>query len=129
MGFDVGDKSYINNMINILPSVYPGDKIVLGDRVALSPGTVFILQSSPNDSILKSKESAQSLIRHGSIVIGDDTWIGANCVIHPGIRIGRCCVIGAMSNVTKDIPDFSVAYGNPASIRKVLNQDDYPRET
>ena len=51
-----------------------------------------------------------------------DTWIGKNCfiggrsLILPGVRIGDNCIIGAGSVVTKDIPDHSVAAGNPARV-------------
>ena len=50
------------------------------------------------------------------IIIEDDVWIGANAVITAGVTIGKHCVIGAGSIVTKDIPDYSVAVGNPARI-------------
>ena len=48
--------------------------------------------------------------------IGEDCWIGGGAVICPGVTIGNRCVIGAGSVVTKDIPDDSVAVGNPARL-------------
>jgi len=59
----------------------------------------------------------------GAIEIGDDVWIGANCVILPGIKIGRGAVIGAGSIVTKDVPAFSICVGNPARVlrRRILH--------
>ncbi len=51
-----------------------------------------------------------------------DTWIGRNCfiggrsIILPGVRIGDNCIIGAGSVVTRDVPDFSIAAGNPARV-------------
>ena len=44
-------------------------------------------------------------------------------MIHPGIKIGKNCIIGACSNVTKDIPDNVVAYGNPIRIIKEIKDD------
>lgn len=53
-----------------------------------------------------------------NLVIDDGTWIGTNVVIVGNIRIGKNCVIGANSVVTKDIPDYSVAVGSPCRIVK-----------
>ncbi|MEF9932408.1 MAG: DapH/DapD/GlmU-related protein, partial [Bacteroidales bacterium] len=51
----------------------------------------------------------------------DDGWIGGNCCINQGIHIGTHVIIGAGSVVTKDIPSYSVAVGNPAKIIKFYN--------
>ena len=55
------------------------------------------------------------------IEIADDVWIGANSIITAGVRIGRHSVIGGGSVVTKNVPDFSVAVGNPARVVKQYN--------
>ena len=47
------------------------------------------------------------------ITIGDGAWIGAGAIILPGITIGKYAVIGAGSVVTKDVPDYTIAAGNP----------------
>lgn len=52
------------------------------------------------------------------IKIEDDVWLGASVMILPGVTIGKGSVIGAGSVVTKDIPSFSIAVGNPAHIVK-----------
>lgn len=48
------------------------------------------------------------------LVVGEDVWIGAHCVIMPGLRIGRGAIIGAGSVVTKDIGDYEIWGGVPA---------------
>lgn len=121
MGNQVGEDAYINHSITILDSPNLKTNIILGNRVALSPNIIFITGSSPNKSQLKNFESNQRYFREAPIEIGDDTWIGAGTTIHPGIKIGKRCIIGSMSNVTKNIPDDSLAYGNPIIIRRKIN--------
>ena len=53
----------------------------------------------------------------GGVEIGECSFIGAGSVILPYIKIGKNCTIGAGSVVTKDIPDNSIAYGNPSKIK------------
>ncbi|KAI8179106.1 galactoside O-acetyltransferase [Colletotrichum sp. SAR 10_65] len=50
------------------------------------------------------------------IKIGPDCWFGGNCIVLPGVNIGRGVTVGAGSVVTKDIPDFVAVAGNPARI-------------
>ncbi len=55
------------------------------------------------------------------VKIGDNVWIGELVSIVPGVTIGEGCVIGAMSNVVKSIPPYSMAVGNPAKVIKRYN--------
>jgi len=54
----------------------------------------------------------------GGVEIDSGSFIGANTVIKEGIKIGKNVIIGAGSVVLKDIPDFSIAYGNPSEVKK-----------
>lgn len=56
-----------------------------------------------------------------NVVIGDYAWIGHRVIILPGVLIGKHAIIGAGSVVSKDIPDYAVAVGNPATIKKYRN--------
>ena len=58
------------------------------------------------------------------MTIGDNVWIGGNTVICPGVHIGDHVVIGAGSVVTKDIPDWSVATGNPCKVIRTITEED-----
>lgn len=60
----------------------------------------------------------------GKVIIGDNCWIGGNTVICPGVHIGDHVVIGAGSVVTKDIPEWSVAAGNPCRVIRKITDDD-----
>lgn len=57
--------------------------------------------------------------------IGEAAWIGAGATILPGVRIGRHAVVGAGSIVTKDVPDYGVAVGNPARVIKLLDKEKF----
>ena len=56
------------------------------------------------------------------IRIGDGCWLGGGVIVLPGVTIGRGCVIGAGSAVTKDIPENSLAVGNPCRVIRAINQ-------
>lgn len=56
--------------------------------------------------------------KQGAIVIGNDVWIGAASIVISGVSIGDGCIIGAGSVVTKNIPPYHVAVGNPARVLK-----------
>jgi acetyltransferase-like isoleucine patch superfamily enzyme len=68
-------------------------------------------------------------LRTAPVEIGDDCLIGYGVVIQPGVRIGRHCIIGANSVVTKSIPDFCVAVGSPARIIRRYNTASRTWET
>lgn len=70
-------------------------------------------------------ESRNSKFEYGiPITIEDNVWIGGNTTVLPGVTIGRNCVIGAGSVVTKDIPQNTVAAGNPCKVIREITDDD-----
>ena len=67
------------------------------------------------------RESAKSIpgrptTTKGDVIIGNDVWIGASATILSGVNIGNGAVIGACSVVTKDVPPYGIAAGNPAKV-------------
>ena len=73
------------------------------------------LQSIPYDRRMVTKP----------VVIGENVWIGTHVIILPGVTIGEGAVIGAGAVVTKDIPPYAVAGGNPAKVLKYRNIEKY----
>ena len=70
-------------------------------------------------------ESRNTMYEYGiEVTIGDNVWIGGNTVIVPGVHIGSNTVIGAGSVVTKDIPDWVVAAGNPCKVIRKITEED-----
>jgi acetyltransferase-like isoleucine patch superfamily enzyme len=87
--------------------------IEIGDHVAITTGTTVVTHDG---SAWIVRQKIPDIDVFGKIIIGDNTFIGANCLILPGTRIGCNCVIGAGSVVRGIIPDDSVAIGNPAKV-------------
>jgi len=65
----------------------------------------------------------QDIITKGPVVIKKGSWIAFGCHILSGVTIGEHCVVAANSVVTKDIPPYSVAAGNPAKVIKRYNKN------
>ena len=59
------------------------------------------------------------------IHIKADAWIGAGVSILPGVCIGKHAIVGAASVVTKDVPDYGVAVGNPARVIRMLDPEKF----
>lgn len=95
--------------------------IELGNYVRISFDVVFITHDG-GTWVFRREKKYQNIVSFGKIVIGDNTFIGARTVIMPGVSVGSNCVIGAGSIVTKDIPNNSVACGNPARVIRTLDE-------
>lgn len=86
-------------------------KVTLEDNVFCGPSAVFTNVINPRSAYSrKLSEYRKTLVRKGAT-------IGANATIVCGHTLGRYAFIGAGSVVTKDIPDYALAYGNPAKIK------------
>ena len=90
--------------------------VTIGDRVLVGYRTQIL---SANHEIPSGMERVfDAGHEFKPITIGDDVWIGANCVILPGISVGEGAIVGAGSVVTKDVAAFAVVGGVPAKIIK-----------
>lgn len=91
--------------------------ITIGSNVLIGPSVQIYTASHPLDADARrtALESAKS------IEIGDDVWIGGGSIICPGVKIGARSVIGAGSIVTKDIPEDTLAAGNPCRVIRQIN--------
>lgn len=61
------------------------------------------------------------------VVLGDYVWIGYGALILPGVTIGRCCIVGAGSVVTRSMPTGSIIAGNPARVLRGLTEREIDR--
>lgn len=90
--------------------------IEIGDNVTMAPRVHILAHDASTKTFL-------DYTKIGKVTIGNNVFIGADSVVLPNTRIGNNVIIGANSTVTKDIPDNSVAVGNPAKV--ICTLDDY----
>ncbi len=120
-GVDIGKNANINFGVNIIiPFSEKGVKrgnIRIGERVAIATAVVIIGQSHPDFSVL----AGEFPIDDRPIHVRDDVWLGAGCIVFPGVTIGKQSVVSAGAVVTQDVPPRCVVAGNPARIIKYLD--------
>lgn len=118
----IGDDCYIASRI------WAGESylISLGSNVWITSGVQFINHDA-SVQVVQKVLGTHGLDKVGTIRIGDNVFIGYNCLLLPGIEIGNNCVIGAGSVVTKSVPENSVVAGNPA--RVIASFDDYAKKS
>ena len=95
-------------------------QITIGDNCMFGPNVSIYTAGHP----IHPQTRASGYEYGKSITIGNNVWIGGSAVIVPGVHIGNNTVIGAGSVVTKDIPDMTVAVGNPCRVIKKITEDD-----
>ena len=98
--------------------------IIIGDNVSITAGCsiVDVIHPLQDPRANKSYATVIDPNRH-DVIIGDNTMIGICSHISAGVTIGKGCVIGAHSVVTKNIPDYCVCVGAPARVIKKFNFD------
>lgn len=95
-------------------------KVTIGDNCQLAPNVSIYTAGHP-----VHPASRNSMYEYGiEVTIGDNVWIGGNTVILPGVHIGSNTVIGAGSVVTRDIPEWVVAGGNPCKVIREITESD-----
>lgn len=112
----VGKNFYANYNCTILDVA----DVIIGDNCQMAPNVAIYTAGHP-----VHPDSRNSGYEYGKkVIIGDNVWIGGNTVICPGVHIGSNVVIGAGSVVTRDIPDWSIAVGNPCNVQRIINEND-----
>ena len=108
----IGDRTRIGDHVRL----WAGDRegcIVIGKDCLFAPG-VFVTAS---DYSLDPGSTIKSQItRERDVLIGDDVWVGAGCIITAGVEIGHGAVIGAGSVVRHSVPAWAIVKGNPARV-------------
>lgn len=113
---EVGKNFYANYNCTILDVA----KVKIGDNCMFAPNVSIFTAGHPVHPVARN-----TMYEYGiEITIGDNVWIGGNTVVLPGVKIGSNTVIGAGSVVTKDIPDWVIAAGNPCKVIRKITEED-----
>jgi maltose O-acetyltransferase len=95
----------------------------IGKDVMMGPETIILTRNHRFDR-LEVPMRCQGSAEAKPVVIEDDVWIGVRVIILPGVTIHRGAVIGAGAIVTKNVPAYAVACGNPAKVIRYRNESN-----
>lgn len=134
--FYIGDESTIEDFATINNGV--GD-IYIGDRTRIGLGCTLIGPVRIGNDVRLAQNVVMSGLNHKyedmslpisqqgvtttNIVVEDEVWVGANCVVLPGVTIKKHAVVAAGSVVRRNVPAYSVVAGNPAVVKKMYNKE------
>lgn len=113
---------FVGKPIFIAQNVYFDmvDQIIIGGGTTIGRGTVILTHdNSVNYAHLDGNEK---FILHAPVVIKENSFVGQNCFILPGVIIGENSIVGAGSVVTKNIPANEVWAGNPARFIETIEK-------
>ena len=128
--FNYGSHTFIgeNFFANFNFTVMDDARVYIGDNVAIGPNVSLMATNHPliaQERMGMDAEGRTTMAEYAEeIHIGDNVWIACNTVVIGGVTIGKNCVIGAGSVVTKDIPEGYLAYGNPCRPVRPITEAD-----
>jgi acetyltransferase-like isoleucine patch superfamily enzyme len=111
----IGEGCFLNQGVMVASHAL----VEIGDHCMLANGC-FVTDASHRYDDPELPITWQGFTSKGPTRIGDNCWLGTNVVVTDGVTIGRRCVIGANSVVTRDLPPFSVAAGAPARVLRTV---------
>ena len=115
MGIEMGEGSFANLGIQVIPNDHE-ICVHIGKNVSIAPNVIFLCGTEPNNGV-EIKEFpyiAERVSYYSDIVVEDEAWLGAGCILFPGVQVGRCAVIGAGSVLRTDAEPYGVYAGVPA---------------
>ena len=111
----VADKASLGNNVKVQNNVAIYGGITVEDDVFFGPSCVLTNVTNPRSQVSRKSLYEKTLIKRGAT-------IGANATILCGITLGRYCFVGAGTVVTKDIPDYGLALGNPGKLSGYMSR-------
>jgi len=105
---NVGGRAVLGNNVRVQNNVSIYDDVIIEDEVFCGPSMVFTNVINPRAFVERKHEYKKTIVRRGAS-------IGANATVVCGVTLGKYCFVGAGSVVTKDVPDYALVYGVPAT--------------
>jgi len=105
-----------NSVINSGCVIYTGNGVRIGEGVAIAANCVFAPVNHEFHDRSRSIRDQRFRKSRGGIIVEDDVWIGAGCVLLDGTILRKGCVIGAASVVRGEVASYAVCAGNPLKI-------------
>jgi acetyltransferase-like isoleucine patch superfamily enzyme len=114
----IGDDVQINDYVHIgaVGSITIGNNVLMASKIYISDHNHGNYDELISDHPMSIPMDRKAICR--PVVIGDNVWLGESVCVLPGVNIGKGCVVGALSVVTKSIPPYSIAVGSPAKVVK-----------
>lgn len=117
----VGDRSVVSCDV----AIFIASRVSIGADCIIGPGTtIFDNSAHPVDPKARLTGKPMSASEIEPVAIEDNCWISSHVRILPGVRVGQGSVVGTSSVVTRDVPPYSLAVGNPAQVVRSLNRSD-----
>ncbi|MEH8230664.1 DapH/DapD/GlmU-related protein [Aeromonas veronii] len=115
----IGERCQVNDYVHIgcINSVIIGDDVLIASKVFITDHNH---GSFPDEHEISLPPISRKLTSE-PVIIGDKVWLGEGVLVLSGTKIGNGSIIGAGAVVTKDIPEYSIAVGNPAKVIKTYD--------
>jgi acetyltransferase-like isoleucine patch superfamily enzyme len=115
----IGDNVNIEQSVHLICS----SRLEIGNNVSITGHCAIVDTTHPFQDVNDLRKIGDRIDPNPRPVsIGDNSFLGFGAVVLPGVVIGKRCVVGANSTVTRDVPDYSVAAGNPARVINMFDQ-------
>ncbi|KAK6835554.1 LbHMATGAT [Aspergillus parasiticus SU-1] len=122
LNFKVGKGTFLNFNLLVLDTCL----VTIGERVLFGPNVSIYGATHPMDpAVRRGLEGPEA---GKEVHVEDDVWIGGSVILLGGVRIGRGSTVGAGSVVTRDVPPFHFAAGNPARVIKKIETSMDPEQ-
>lgn len=115
---------FIGNNVGIgwQVTIAVSSRVIIEDNVRIAGGcNLFGYSGHPINARERAKGMPDTLDQTGDIHLKKDAWLGSNVIVKSGVTIGEGSIVAAGSVVTKDIPDFVIAAGNPATVIRSIS--------